>query len=104
MARGGPPSRRNGGVNGRTGLPDRVTTARAGLATAVRMQGGGQSPQQGRNAPGTDPACPPLPPSGAKTEIRPLTTRSRHLLSHDSGIITGAVIDYDQQIIGAVPE
>ena len=53
----------------------------ADLATAVRMQGGGQSPQQGRNAPGTDPACPPLPPSGAKTEIRPLTTRSRHLLT-----------------------
>jgi NAD(P)-dependent dehydrogenase (short-subunit alcohol dehydrogenase family) len=34
-------------------------------------------------------------------QIAPLIT---YLLSPDSGIITGAIIDYDQQIIGAVPE
>lgn len=34
-------------------------------------------------------------------QIAPLIS---YLLSPDSGIITGAIIDYDQQIIGAVPE
>ncbi|MEK9962462.1 MAG: SDR family oxidoreductase [Rhodobiaceae bacterium] len=34
-------------------------------------------------------------------QIAPLIA---YLLSPDSGIITGAIIDYDQQIIGAVPE
>ena len=34
-------------------------------------------------------------------QIAPLIT---YLLSPDSGIITGTIIDYDQQIIGAVPE
>ena len=34
-------------------------------------------------------------------QMAPLIT---YLLSPDSGIITGAVINYDQQIIGAVPE
>ncbi len=34
-------------------------------------------------------------------QVAPLIS---YLLSPDSGIITGAIIDYDQQIIGAVPE
>ena len=34
-------------------------------------------------------------------QIAPLIT---YLLSPDSGIITGAIIDCDQQIIGAIPE
>ena len=34
-------------------------------------------------------------------QIAPLIA---YLVSLDSGIITGAVINYDQQIIGAVPE
>ena len=34
-------------------------------------------------------------------QIAPLIA---YLVSPDSGIITGAVINYDQQIIGAVPE
>ena len=34
-------------------------------------------------------------------KLAPLVT---YLLSFSSGIITGAIINYDQQIIGAVPE
>ena len=34
-------------------------------------------------------------------KLAPLVT---YLLSFSSGIITGATINYDQQIIGAVPE
>ena len=40
-------------------------------------------------------------PAGQARQIAPLIA---YLLSPDSGIITGAIIDYDQQIIGAVPE
>ena len=34
-------------------------------------------------------------------QIAPLIA---YLLSPNSGLITGAIIDYDQQIVGAVPE
>jgi hypothetical protein len=34
-------------------------------------------------------------------KLAPLVT---YLLSFSSGIITGSIINYDQQIIGAVPE
>ena len=43
-------------------------------------------------------------PLGQLAKPKQLAPLAAYLLSPDSGIITGAIIDYDQQIIGVVPE
>ena len=43
-------------------------------------------------------------PLGQLVDPEQLAPLAAYLLSPDSGVITGAIIDYDQQIIGAVPE
>ena len=43
-------------------------------------------------------------PMGQLVEPDELAPLIAYLLSPSSGLITGAIIDYDQQIIGAVPE
>ena len=43
-------------------------------------------------------------PMGQLVKTDQIAPLSAYLVSPDSGIITGAVINYDQQIIGAVPE
>jgi len=43
-------------------------------------------------------------PMGQLVEPNQLAPLIAYLLSPSSGLITGAIIDYDQQIIGAVPE
>ena len=43
-------------------------------------------------------------PLGQLVDPEQLAPLAAYLLSPDSGLITGAIIDYDQQIIGVVPE
>ena len=43
-------------------------------------------------------------PMGELVDPKKLAPLVTYLLSFSSGIITGAIINYDQQIIGAVPE
>ena len=43
-------------------------------------------------------------PMGQLVKPHQLAPLIAYLLSPDSGIITGTIIDYDQQIIGAIPE
>ena len=43
-------------------------------------------------------------PMGELVDPKKLAPLVTYLLSFSSGVITGAIINYDQQIVGAVPE
>ena len=43
-------------------------------------------------------------PMGQLAKPHQIAPLAAYLLSPDSGIITGSIIDYDQQIVGVMPE